>query len=1182
VKQALLSFLLPVSFIQVLLAQSPLLKLRNGLASTTAVERERAHLLFSDQADAIDGRLIRCLLFDHTLKTEERESLSALDVRFLSPLRPHAWVVSLPAGMNATALFDRGLIALHVFDPLERTDHRLHEALLSGKGPMDVVLVPWKGSHVDLKDLVDRFSTEAQPHGSRGALHVRADASKLQRLIGHPLVQWVEPLPEAGQPEDLRGRAYHRVNRLGPVIPNGSGLDGEGVVVVVNDDGFVGPHIDFKGRTEQSAVIEDVIGDHGDMVAGIIGAAGNLDPRATGMAPACDLVIAPYIAELPATVSLHQDSGAVIFNSSYSNGCNAGYTEITQQIDQEVIDNPAILQVFSAGNEGDSDCDYGAGEGWGNITGGHKIGKNVIATANLTDQDGLVNSSSRGPSADGRIKPDISAFGNGQQSNASSNLYMSGSGTSAAAPGIAGVAALLYQGWRTLNGSDPPSALVKAFLLNTADDLGNTGPDYKYGWGAVNGERAWRAMLEDRWMTVTVDDGSVETIQIDVPADVKELRVMAYWMDPTGELLAANALVNDVDLAGISPIGNAAMPWRLSIDPDPTALDAPAIRADEHLNNVEQVMVVDPIPGTWNFPIYGFDIPTGPQQVFIVYEFLFPGMDITWPGHGERLAANATHRFRWDTPDRSTPVTAAYSINGGNSWASFPLPTGQRYFDLGIGDTVLTDLRFRVEQGSWSDERIGITTMRTPVDLSVTVNCVDSALLEWPTLLNAQAYIVHKLGDRYMVNVDTITTTSHWFTGLSAIHDDWFAVTAVGPAGIIGERSIAIPRPQELIGCLAQEDLIIEEVLAPSNPVISCQPVQTLTVRVRNNGLQTINGFTLGARGADSTITETAVAVTIAPGNDTVVSFPGAQLALEPGEQADLMVWATSANESYTLNDSLAFSLYVHDLTTQYPYAQDFEAMPLCTLPGLCDELCPLGDGLANGLRSVEDSLDWRVDANGTNTTSTGPDVDHTLGSAQGRYVYMESTGGCFGAGDAHLILPCFTVPAGPVALMYWYHMYGAGIDALHVDLMVNGSWQLDAIPPMIGDQGNSWFPGMVDLSPFEGATVNVRFRGARGASHFSDIALDDIHISSAIGVDEIGGDALIVHPGAMPGTYVLRLPKTSAGTVTIRDVQGRIIRERALQNQVTVAIDLADQASGIYVLTWADRSQRYTARLIR
>ncbi len=75
----------------------------------------------------------------------------------------------------------------------------------------------------------------------------------------------------------------------------------------------------------------------------------------------------------------------------------------------------------------------------------------------------LEASSSRGPAADGRIKPDICANGAGQLSTDGPNTYQVGGGTSAACPGIAGIVTQLHQAYRDLNaGSDAEGALIKA------------------------------------------------------------------------------------------------------------------------------------------------------------------------------------------------------------------------------------------------------------------------------------------------------------------------------------------------------------------------------------------------------------------------------------------------------------------------------------------------------------------------------------------------------------------------------------------------------------------------------------------------------------------------------------------------------------------------------------------------
>src|SRR5262245_42268935 len=112
--------LLPLSFLlffgSTSHAQAPQLQLRTGLVQAASVVPDQRASLFSDGADAVDGSLVRCLLFDHTLGASERGTIAGHGVRFMSPLRPHAWVCLVPMGMDARILFDHGLIAIHTFN----------------------------------------------------------------------------------------------------------------------------------------------------------------------------------------------------------------------------------------------------------------------------------------------------------------------------------------------------------------------------------------------------------------------------------------------------------------------------------------------------------------------------------------------------------------------------------------------------------------------------------------------------------------------------------------------------------------------------------------------------------------------------------------------------------------------------------------------------------------------------------------------------------------------------------------------------------------------------------------------------------------------------------------------------------------------------------------------------------
>ena len=226
-------------------------------------------------------------------------------------------------------------------------------------------------------DQIEKIGGHIEEHISHSNLTCgeRFPKQALNDLLSIPSLRSIDLQSEPGRPESDEGRHLHRSNAIDNDFYGGRSYDGTGVSQAVNDDGFAGPHIDFKGRNAQATVANDLNGDHGDMVAGIAGGAGNLDPTMRGMAPGSFLYIRQYNANMGGTLDYHLDSNVLVFNSSYSNGCNAGYTNTTVLVDQEIYDNPTLMQVFSAGNSNGDDCGYGAGNQWGNITGGHKVGK---------------------------------------------------------------------------------------------------------------------------------------------------------------------------------------------------------------------------------------------------------------------------------------------------------------------------------------------------------------------------------------------------------------------------------------------------------------------------------------------------------------------------------------------------------------------------------------------------------------------------------------------------------------------------------------------------------------------------------------------------------------------------------------------------------------------------------------
>ncbi|HLW32483.1 MAG TPA: S8 family serine peptidase [Aequorivita sp.] len=614
----------------------------------------------------------------------------------------------------------------------------------------------------------------------------------LETLANLPYVKWVDLVVAPSVPDDDRGRSLHRANMLDTQRGAGRNYTGEGIGVMVRDDGRVGPHIDFEGRltnlTQQGGQ------SHGDGVAGIMSGAGNLTHSNRGMAAGSDVFVVNYqshFLDYP-TTNLINTGQVQITNSSYSNGCNDGYTTIARTVDQQTLDTPSLMHVFSAGNSNGNNCGYGAGSQWGNITGGHKQGKNVVTTANVYFDGSLVSSSSRGPAHDGRIKPDITANGQNQISTNENNTYQTFGGTSGAAPGIAGVSAQLYQAYGLLNNGDlPPSALIKAAILNTANDAGNVGPDFKFGWGIVNALRAVKLIEDGRFLTDSVSQGNTKTHNINVPAGTTQVRFMVYWSDVAAAAGASPALVNDLDLLVKDPSNNTLEPWILDHTPDPTKLDLPATTGPDHLNNMEQVLINNPAAGNYNLDITGFNVPMGPQAYHIVYEIITENLTLTFPNGGESFQPNLRQVIHWDAINTTAPFVLEYSVDNGSTWENITtVAANTHFYDWAVPNEITGKGLIKVSSGSFVDVSEGnFSIARSPNSFKVSQVCDTSITFEWAAIPDAESYDLYMLGEKYMEVAGTSNTLSVTIPITDPAKGVWFTVTAKNDTeGWVGPR----------------------------------------------------------------------------------------------------------------------------------------------------------------------------------------------------------------------------------------------------------------------------------------------------------------------------------------------------------------------------------------------------------
>ena len=455
----------------------------------------------------------------------------------------------------------------------------------------------------------------------------------------------------------------------------GYNLTGAGVRLGIWDGTVRTSHQEFGGRASYGDT-PGGLSSHGTHVAGTI-AAGGVNATAQGMSH--DATLRCYTSgNATAEMASAAGSGSPLVSSNHSYGpdhgwnwnngaamwsWNAGsvtedwrhgaYLQEAFNYDQTARNAPFYTIVVAAGNENGSGT---AGTHQHNFSGSftdfHQIdgagggvdclpndatAKNVITVGNVLAIPGgysnpgqvvLAGSSSRGPTDDGRIKPDVVAQGSGvfsceEQSNTD---YGNKSGTSMSAPAVTGAIGLLTQHWRNLTSPTAVlrSATNKALLIHTADEAGpNPGPDYQFGWGLVNIRKAAQLMEADVALgCIHIIEWSVSTggtYTINVPSNGTEpLKATLVYTDLPGPQSTNGVidqttarLVNDLDLR-ITRSGSTWFPYRLNR----AAPFAAATTGDNDVDNVEQIFIQNPTAGNYTLTVTPEGSISGGAQAF--------------------------------------------------------------------------------------------------------------------------------------------------------------------------------------------------------------------------------------------------------------------------------------------------------------------------------------------------------------------------------------------------------------------------------------------------------------------------------------------------------------------------------------------------------------------------------------
>lgn len=241
---------------------------------------------------------------------------------------------------------------------------------------------------------------------------------------------------------------------------------------------------------------------------------------------------------------------------------------------------------------------------------------NVITTNNgryVLSSD-VVHSdySSAGPRDDGGIKPDISAVGTDvvTASSGQTTAVQYGSGTSYSAPIVTGILGLWTQINKQLfNNTELNAASAKTLMIHSALEAGNVGPDPHFGWGLIDAKKGAELLVGKSNNSIIFNDetltSGVTNSKTIKASGAEPLKVTISWIDPAFVLPAqiswayaynnrTSRLVNDLDVRIIDTTTNTVYePWKL----DANNPMAPATKGDNIVDNVEQVVLDNPIAG---------------------------------------------------------------------------------------------------------------------------------------------------------------------------------------------------------------------------------------------------------------------------------------------------------------------------------------------------------------------------------------------------------------------------------------------------------------------------------------------------------------------------------------------------------------------------------------------------------
>lgn len=646
-------------------------------------------------------------------------------------------------------------------------------------------------------------------------------------------VKYVECSPPPYEFENYNSRALIKSNILHQQGIGKRGLSGKGLNVGIWD-GNIYNHPDLGKRLHSQEAVK--ASEHGQHVSGTMAGAGLIDPYGKGMAFDAEVYAYNFTGGFTPIEMLEsvRKYGVTITQNSYGLP-NKNYCQNPKKYDNtdnatDLLVNwfPKLLHVYAAGND-QQNC--------GNVSRfatSTKRVKNAIMVAAVDKLTNMSDFSSWGPMDDGRLLPHISAYGVDVYSTVYNNLYEQEfwSGTSMACPALSGLATLIYERYKQLNDTLPIAALVKAALLNTADDRGNTGPDYKFGYGIANGVRAVEIFEKEQFKTDFISHKEEKNYTISVPSGAKQLRVMLVWTDKEGTS-ENKALINDLDL-NVTQNSKVYNPWVL----DPKNPNKPATKGIDRLNNQEQVVIDNP-SGTYSINVKGYLVPLKKQEYALVYSYIMPEFTLSYPTSDDKFGPGEEIVLRWEAEGTIGNTSVEISYDGGSEFVilkkNIQKEEKQVLINIPSDAPITKDAKIRIIQNGQVSISEPFTIMQRPSNLKLDpkVCSLSGWKLKWDSVNGAESYEVLKANEEegnYSV-LATVNTNSYNLPTLETGKRNIYSVIAIKEE-VKSERAYAvIANPSETLTINPNKLPINESFKIYPSPLVQVEKGSNITAK---------------------------------------------------------------------------------------------------------------------------------------------------------------------------------------------------------------------------------------------------------------------------------------------------------------------------------------------------------------